>query len=141
MEAPEDQNDDPIKDEQVPRSSASILIIDDEETVRNLLSVSLSSLGYSVLALEGGREALEQRNLASFDLLLVDVKMPNMNGIEFMQTLTTRAPEVADRVVFITGDTINPATQEFLEMTGRPVLTKPFDLKTLRSKVAETLRV
>ncbi len=124
----------------MPQSPAKILIIDDDEVVRKFLSVALSDLGYSVEALEHAGDALEQRNLASFDLLLVDIKMSEMSGIEFMQTLITRAPEVTDRVVFVTGGTITPATHEFLEITGCPILTKPFDLKTLSSMVAETLR-
>ncbi len=120
--------------------AARILIIDDEEGTRELLKEVLSGLGHDVKALERGREALALPDITDYDLLLVDVKMPDMNGMVFFQELSKTAPEVMARVVFVTGDIVNSATQEFLEMTGRSVLAKPFDLQTLTRVVAEELR-
>lgn len=123
----------------VPSLGGRILLIDDEQIVRELVVIALSTVGYHVDALASAQEALELLNSSDYHLLLVDIKMPGMDGKQFFRVLTASAPELASRVVFITGDTVREDTREFLEMARRPVLAKPFDLKDLERLVAEQL--
>ena len=118
---------------------ARILVIDDEEGARGLLKEALGGVGYDVEVVESGHEALELLDGATYDLLLVDVKMPGMSGREFVQTLSEKVPGLASRVVFVTGDTTSISTQRFLEAGGQPVVFKPFDLEALKTLVAEEL--
>jgi len=116
-----------------------ILVVDDEQVIRELIVATLSKLDCQVESRASASEAMELLDQASFDLLLVDLKMPGMNGKEFFQTLAERAPDLASRVIFVTGDTVSGDSEEFLEEAGRPVIGKPFDLEELERVVAEEL--
>jgi len=72
-------------------------------------------------------------------VIFTDVRMPGVGGREIFETLRARAPAVAARVIFATGDTVAGDTLAFLEGTGRPVLTKPFKLAELRTTLAAAL--
>jgi CheY-like chemotaxis protein len=61
-----------------------------------------------------------------FDLLVADLKMSGLSGMDLYQTLRKKRPDMADRTVFITGDTMTEETNEFLASSGRPYLAKPF---------------
>jgi signal transduction histidine kinase/ActR/RegA family two-component response regulator len=116
---------------------ARILVIDDEPGARDLLSEVLGGVGYDVEAVDSGRKALELLDNATYDLLLVDMKMPGMNGREILQSLSDRMP--MPRVIFVTGDTATISTQRFLKESEQPVIFKPFDLEELNTLVAEEL--
>jgi len=74
-----------------------------------------------------------------YDLLLIDIKTPVMNGKEFYRNIETRYPKLRDRVIFTTGDVISNDTQGFLEQAGRPCLLKPFTPDELQAIVRENL--
>ena len=122
-----------------PSLAGRILLIDDEQIVRELVVIALSRVGYHVDALASAQEALELLNSTDYHLLLVDIKMPGMDGKQFFRVLTVNAPELASRVVFLTGDTVRDDTRVFLEMARRPMLAKPFDLDELERLVAGQL--
>ncbi|HEV8446935.1 MAG TPA: response regulator, partial [Gemmatimonadaceae bacterium] len=67
----------------------------------------------------------------SFDLVISDVKMPEVSGIELHAALQSVRPDLLDRLVFCTGEAESPAVASFVAETGCKVLLKPFDLKTL----------
>ena len=125
------------------RSSAAqrILIIDDEPLFREFVFQALSTSGYDVDTLESAVEALRVLGRSQYDLVLVDIRMPIMTGIEFFQGLEELDPDLQSQVIFMTGDVATPSTQQFLDKANRPVLTKPFDLTVLRQVVAEGLRL
>ncbi|MBA7561779.1 hypothetical protein ES708_03422 [subsurface metagenome] len=75
-----------------------------------------------------------------YDLLLVDIKTPVMDGKQLYRYIKKRYPELADRVIFTTGDVASDDTQSFLERTGRPFLPKPFSPDELRAMVRENLQ-
>ena len=120
--------------------SRRILVIDDEQMVRDLLVTVLSEVGYNVDAMQDAQKALEALEREHFDLLLVDIHMPGMNGMEFFRALALRELASASKVIFITGSAGEPEIANFLEGTGRPVLAKPFDLSILESLVESELR-
>ncbi len=119
--------------------STRILVIDDEQVVRDLLVTALSESGYNVDGMQDARKALEALESEHYDLMLVDIHMPGMNGMEFFKALALRESASASKVIFITGSAGEPEIADFLECTGRPVLAKPFDLNTLESLVKNEL--
>ena len=137
-----DEEREPVEGEKQATAMAGgrILVIDDEQVIRDLAVAALTKAGYQAEAHANAREVLKLLENVSYDLLLVDLKMPDMDGMEFFQVLTPRKPELASRVIFVTGDGMSVDTQQFLERAGRPVISKPFDLDALSSLVASELR-
>jgi two-component system NtrC family sensor kinase len=112
-----------------------VLIVDDEEAVGSLLSRLLSQLGHSTTVVTSGAAALQAIEEQSFDLVLADIKMPGMSGFELYQALRERTPDLAARMIFITGDTLTAATQARLAQIGNPYLAKPFAIDRLEATV------
>ena len=118
-------------------ASLAVLVVDDEPAIRTAVARYLSSLGHHVDVAASGREALERLSSRSFDLILLDLRMPDMAGDALYRELIARDAAHAGRIVFITGeDSSSPATQSFLQASGRPVIGKPFSLDDLRRALA-----
>jgi signal transduction histidine kinase/CheY-like chemotaxis protein len=110
-----------------------VLVIDDEEYVADTLRGLFESLGQTVtVALGGlpGSEALADP-AAPYDMVTIDVKMPDLSGPKLWDRLVSAGSRLTERVVFVTGDTVDPDTQRFLDRTGRPALGKPVGLDDL----------
>jgi CheY-like chemotaxis protein len=115
-----------------------ILVVDDEDLVlraikRILREHDLTCLGSAAQAL-----ALIDRG-ERFDLVLSDLIMPNMNGIAFHAALSRRDPELARRVVFLSGGALNADEEEFLQASGNTRLAKPFQVDALVDTVRRLL--
>jgi DNA-binding response OmpR family regulator len=121
----------------MPERSPRILLVDDERAIQTLLSYPLQKDGYDVICASDGREALARFNDAQFDLVVLDVMMPRLDGLEVCRRLrakstvpiimlTARAEEV-DKVVG-------------LELGADDYITKPFSLREFRSRVKAALR-
>jgi PAS domain S-box-containing protein len=124
-------------EEVAPMVSLAVLVVDDEPAIRAAVARYLTSLGHLVEVAASGREALERLTSRAFDLILLDLRMPDMAGDAMYRELIARDAAHAGRIVFITGeDASNPATQSFLEASGRPVIGKPFSLDDLRRALA-----
>ncbi|HEU0078817.1 MAG TPA: response regulator, partial [Longimicrobiaceae bacterium] len=104
---------------------------------RRIVRRYLEARGHRVEEAASGAEALERIAAASYDAVLLDLKMPAMPGDELFRVLRERHPETADRVVFATGDVISPARKAFLDGSGRPAFEKPFDLGEVARAVEE----
>jgi CheY-like chemotaxis protein/anti-sigma regulatory factor (Ser/Thr protein kinase) len=115
-----------------------LLIVDDEEPVRSALR-RLLELRYGVELASGVDDALERVQVHRYDVVLCDLMMPAGGGERFYRTLLGFAPELARRVVFLTGGAVTDAARQFLRAQPQPVLTKPLDLDQL-AEVAEKLR-
>ena len=116
-----------------------IMVIDDEEVFRNVLQSALSRDGYEVDTLSSPREALPRLERDDYDLILADLKNPDISGREFFQELASRMPDMIARVIFITGDAASHNAKEFLEGAGRSVIENPFELRVLQRQVAKAL--
>jgi CheY-like chemotaxis protein len=116
-----------------------ILVIDDEEPVITLISEILGMDGHCVTPAFNGAEALALLQAQEFNLIISDVRMPAVGGPTFFEILQTTRPDLLPQVIFVTGDTVSPSTQNFLQQAGRPMLTKPFDPDRLRHLVLQTL--
>jgi two-component system NtrC family sensor kinase len=121
------------------RLSCRVLVVDDEEPVANLLARLLRELGHQPTVVNGGSEALELIAREQFDLILSDVKMPGMSGFELHQTIRQTNPELAARLVFVTGDMLSAATQARIAQSGNPYIAKPFAIERLETLVRALL--
>lgn len=117
-------------------STGVILVVDDEPDVLELIAHMLRRDGHAVHTAPDAETALRQLP-GEFDLLLSDLNMPGMGGRALLQAINDEWPALAERVAFITGDTVSPESHKFLEETARPVLEKPVAPDELRKLVAQ----
>jgi PAS domain S-box-containing protein len=111
-----------------PALRGKVLIIDDEKDLTDVTVVGLEEV-HDVRATQDAREALEWIGAGQrFDLILCDMMMPLMTGMEFYTRLAAMAPDQADRVVFMTGGAFTPRAREFLARLPNLRIEKPFDL-------------
>ena len=116
-----------------------ILVVDDEPDVAGVLTDLLKSQSAQVEGASGGHEALERLERADYDILLCDVRMPGLDGPGLYQALSARHPQLLSRFVFLTGDTLNPESSEFVRRTGAPCINKPFDFDEVYRVIGRTL--
>jgi two-component system, NtrC family, sensor kinase len=119
--------------------SCRVLVVDDEEPVALLLSRLLHDLGHLPTVATSGAIALDLLERNSFDMVLTDVKMPGMSGFDLFDAICQRDSDLANRVVFVTGDTLTHTTQMRLAEIGNPYLAKPFAIDRLESTVRALL--
>ena len=116
-----------------------ILIIDDEENILTVLRKALQREGYETEAVLEARKGLNILSSSEFHLVLCDIGMPRMNGIEFYREIEERFPGMADRILFMTGEILSPSIQEFLQEQHVSIIAKPFDLSALYQGVHDAL--
>ncbi len=111
---------------------ARVLLIDDEASLGRALAAAL--LGeHEIVPVTSGQAAIERlARDEAFDVILCDLMMPHVNGIDVWKQVRGWRPELADRFVFITGGAFTPEARAFLD-EGRPHLEKPFDMAKLRA--------
>ncbi len=114
-----------------------ILLVDDDFSVRTLYSRFLNKEGYLVTAVKNGYQGIEALEKHHFDLALVDVAMAGMNGIEVLENIRRRRPEVA--VVIYTAYGSPEIAGEAIEKGAADYLDKPFSLKELKATVKRIL--
>jgi len=118
---------------------ARLLVVDDEPLVGTVLSRTLAS-EHEVVVCGSAREALDRLDRGeAFDLIFSDLLMPEMTGMELHAELARSRPELAGRVVFLTGGACTEAAREFLEQPGMECVEKPFDLESIRQVIARRL--
>ncbi|PYN59954.1 MAG: hypothetical protein DMD92_08000 [Candidatus Rokuibacteriota bacterium] len=122
-----------------PAGPKTILVVDDESEIAAILVEALERDGYQTETAENGADALRRLERRGFDLVMSDTKMPVMDGIELYREMERRFPALQRRIIFVTGDVLDAEKQRFLESTGVPVLTKPFDLTEVRRVVRRRL--
>jgi CheY-like chemotaxis protein len=121
-----------------PPRPGRALVVEDDVSMRKLLAAYLEGLEYEVTEAEDGREALEQCRSGSFDVIVCDVKMPEMNGADFYRCLLEASPDQAARVIFSTGILPIDENNAFLRTLPNPRLQKPFRLSALREAIGMT---
>ena len=117
--------------------SARILIIDDEDiVVRSCLRI-LADTGYAVDVARGGPEAIEKIDQAAYDVLLLDIMMPQVNGLEVLQHVKRRRPE--SEVIIFTGLAQTETALRAQELGAFAYLPKPFEPDEIRRLIAQAL--
>jgi CheY-like chemotaxis protein/anti-sigma regulatory factor (Ser/Thr protein kinase) len=117
-----------------------ILVVEDEAEIAQMIAEVLVRDGHEILLASSGREALARLDGERVDLILSDLRMPDLDGPGLHRELAERAPELARRMAFVTGDVLTPDTGSFLDRAGLPVLEKPIDPYDLRLRVRSLLR-
>jgi two-component system NtrC family sensor kinase len=112
----------------VSAAGLDILVADDEASIRHALSRYLERKGHAVTAVASGTEAMSLAARRRFDAVLLDMRMPDVSGKHVFEHWQEQQPDLANRVVFLTGDIVSADLHEFLAKTGRPFVAKPFDL-------------
>ena len=115
-------------------------MVDDEPEIAEILAELLGADGHRVEIAASGREALEKLDAAEFDLIVSDLRMPDIDGPGLYRRLESEQPRLLERMVFITGDTLGLGVDEFIEKSGRPCIEKPFTPEDVRAAVEEVLR-
>ena len=123
-----------------PHLPRTILVIDDEPSVIRALSGLLRRDGYVVGTASNGRHALAQLQVQPYDVILCDLRMPELDGPAFYDLLTRQYPTLRQRVIFLTGDTGGEEHRTFLTQCGRPWLRKPSAITTIRRAIAQVLQ-
>ena len=115
------------------------MLIDSEPLLLTALARTLAP-EHDVVSFTHARQALERlRTGERYALILCDVMMSEMTGMELHETLRREAPELAERMVFLTGGAFTEAVRTFLDRTHLPWLEKPFDPEKLRARIRSLL--
>ena len=114
-----------------------ILLVDDEESIRTLLSFPLRKDGYEVVTANDGKEALDRFRETSFDLVVLDVMMPIVDGLEVCRMLRARSTVP---IIMLTAKTEEVDKIVGLELGADDYITKPFSVREFRSRVKASLR-
>ncbi|MEP6618124.1 MAG: hybrid sensor histidine kinase/response regulator [bacterium] len=120
--------------------SYRVLLVDDDELVGRTLARGLARLGYRVTTASDGVDALELMDAQSFDVVISDLMMPRMSGIELASALAEKHPALRRGMIVITGGAVTPAAEAFVRSSGVPVVTKPVELVLLRAEIEKSAR-
>jgi CheY-like chemotaxis protein len=118
---------------------ASVLIVEDERALATALAEALTDAGLNVEHAGDGEEALACLRHGNYDVVICDLKMPRVDGMTLYRAIAAATPELARRVIFVTGDVAGTDAERFLEESGCRWLAKPFRLSELLRAVRETL--
>jgi DNA-binding NtrC family response regulator len=119
-------------------SSARILVVDDDESIRKVLTTILEEEGYTVETAESGREAIRKSNAKYYDLALIDVRLPDMQGTQLLASIRETVPRMVKIVV-----TGYPSLQNAIEAVNAGAdayILKPFNVDKTLSTIRERLK-
>ena len=122
-----------------PHPPVRILLIDDEPSFVRALARLLRQDGHTVDTAPEGHLALRYVQAQRYDVVLCDLRMPGLDGPAFYARLCAQYPALRQRVLFLTGDTLDADSQAFLAQCGRPWLAKPCNAATIRRAIQRLL--
>lgn len=117
-----------------------ILVVEDEPGISQVCLRVLESEGFDVDIAVNGNVAQDMLEANEYDLCLIDIRTPVMNGEQLYRIIKTKHPGLVNAVVFTTGDVMDKYTQDFLSESGRLFLPKPFYPDELRSTISKAVR-
>jgi sigma-B regulation protein RsbU (phosphoserine phosphatase) len=124
----------------IENAAAALLIVDDNEDNREILAARLAQLGYTNVAMAtGGREAIELIERTPFDLVLLDVMMPVVGGIQVLETLHAKKRLGSLPVIMVSAASEQESVVRCIELGAEDYLTKPVNVTMLRARVGATL--
>lgn len=119
----------------------NFLVVDDSSTMRKIVTLALNGAGHSYREAGNGREALEALKSAKADCVLLDINMPEMNGIEFLKKRAQDAAIKAIPVIVLTTQDEEELRAEAMSLGATSFLAKPFQKEALLAAVKSTIRV
>jgi two-component system CheB/CheR fusion protein len=117
----------------------AILLIDDEPGIHRALAQLLRRSGHTITTAANGHEGLAALAARAYDLILCDMRMPDLDGPAFYRELAGRHPHLLSRVIFLTGDVLSPEAEAFFTQVDRPRLLKPFKAQEVRQLIQQAL--
>jgi len=120
-------------------SRARILVVDDEPIVQQYLTDILTDEGHEVEIIDKGDEAMDKLSNENYDVILLDIKLPDMSGTDIYRQLQKKDKSKARKVIFITGDAMGEDTMTFLFKAKAPYITKPFDIDKMMVEIGRKL--
>ena len=120
-------------------AGSTVLVIEDESALAAAVTEALTDAGFVVDRAGDGEEGMRRLEMRPYDLIICDLKMPRVDGMTFYRTLAESAPDLAKRVIFVTGDVAGTEAEAFLEESRCRWLAKPFRLGDLLRTVQEVL--
>jgi signal transduction histidine kinase len=123
----------------VPKGTRA-LVIEDEQALNEAVAATLVDEGFQVDRAADGEEALARLGERLYDVVICDLRMPKMDGMTFFAEVSAHMPQIARRIVFVTGDVAGTEAERFLEDSGCRWVPKPFRLRDLVRVVRETLQ-
>lgn len=115
----------------------NILVVDDEEALRSVLCAELEGEGYQVASAIDGQDAIDIISKKEFDLVLLDIKMPNIDGFEVLKFIKEKRPQT--KVVMLTGFADLKNAIESKKLGAEDFVSKPYDLVDLLTTVERVL--
>jgi CheY-like chemotaxis protein len=116
-----------------------ILVVDDEEIIVELYLQLLQALGHQADTAATGVEALKKIESRDYDLIITDIKMPRMTGIQLYEKVVAVKPSMQRRFIFITGDMNSLTSQQISTVTDNPCLLKPVNIEKIESTIRQVL--
>jgi CheY-like chemotaxis protein len=121
-------------------SAKTILVIDDDARAVRALRHLLHRDGHTVETAANGRLGLARLHVYDYDLILCDMRMPELDGPGFYRELECSAPHLCPRVLFLTGDILAPEMTPFFQQVTAPYLMKPFNATELRHAIRHAVQ-
>ncbi len=115
-----------------------ILVVDDEESIREFLDIMLKKEGYEITVAEDGQRALEIIKKKSFDMVISDLQMPNMNGVELLKEVKSIHPDLVFMIITAFGTT--ESAVEAMKLGAYDYITKPFKIDEVRINIINALK-
>lgn len=124
----------------LPRDLGKALVVDDEPVIRSLYSEVLEAMGFHVETAADGEEGLQRLKGSAYELIISDIRMPKLTGIEFLLKSDQVRPGSRQRFIFTTGvlDSLN--ANEYMLATERPCIMKPAMVDNIQETILEFLR-
>ena len=116
-----------------------VLVVDDEQSMRNMLAIALKQEGYEVVTAEDGEAARRELEASSVDLIVSDIRMPGLDGIEVLRFAREHTP--GTEVILVTAHASTASAVEALRLGAYDYVTKPFDINELKLTVRRALEV
>lgn len=118
------------------RDFRRVLVVDDEGGLQLLVRAILEQGPYLVDVARNGLEACDRIRQATYDAIVCDIFMPSMDGAALYGALREFDPRQAERVIFVTGGSLDPEKRAQVKDSGRPLLRKPFEIEEFERVVA-----
>jgi CheY-like chemotaxis protein len=116
-------------------SKARVLLVDDEPMVQGFLTALLTEEGHEIEIVDNGNDAMERLGNEEYGVILLDIKLPGMSGIDIYKQLRKSSKSLTRKVIFITGDVMSIDTMDFIQSARTPYVTKPFDAAHLVKEI------
>lgn len=115
-----------------------VLVLEDEPLIGRICKRALEKDGFDVEIALDGELAIEMVEKKEYDIFLCDIRTPKISGMDFYRYLKNKNPDLADRVIFTTGDMLSTDVKEFLDNFKGKYISKPFVLDELKEMVSKT---